>query len=820
MGVLKLFEGTGDLYCAIATIKTSEGSTQKVVDGTAFSVGRAPDCVLSIPDVGISRIHILVSIKRGEIYISDQGSSNGTFINGEKIESKRLIHVKPSDDIKLGKSDVVLQFGCIEKHFKTDYIAESLLPLDEKNQLQSLIKASQHKAQEIISMAQSQAEQLSKLSAEKARNTENQTLLMQEEILTKANVESQQVLSDTKRKSAQLIFEAEEAARQATESIRRDAEDKRHEADSYYQSKIKDAQVHGDQILDKHTQMGLQMIEELRRKTIEKAEIEAKEKLAVLFKSIDEKSEELEKIKSSCTNYENEHKSNLQNELVVIRSQFMDQFEQEKKSAIQSHENQMLLLDSEYQKMKELHAKNESEQMSEIKTRAVELEKQLNDDYEKNKNEFSLTLERQKKQLESEVESQRLDLNKLHLEITDYASKHSSIKSKFESLTQAVAGLQETESRIMHDISNKRQEFESINLDYENKTQSLQVLDAKHQEISKAIANSKAQFEDEFLNYKKELDAEMQKARFESKKRSSEYEELERIKLEEYKNKILAEKKQIEINFERLKTDYEKKTKDAIELEKKKLEDAKQQFLSLMNNQRALVINELAKALIKIEKRGDQHHSSELIAHAVTQVFDSNVAEFSLTANTQGSLESQRKIKVQWLSYGFGSAISLVLVFMFFVQPLINRNIKGTEENMLAQEKSKVRPKFQPQQNLEYRESYVDATLYTSKFSEIYLDEVLHDKWFKYITDYMFQTWRVPEEKTIEVSAISKSLVESIRLRAADFDADYADKGIEKLKEAEADAIKRMANALGTQVKFEAYKRKEREFFEPYVQNQ
>lgn len=820
MGVLKLFEGTGDLYCAIATIKTSEGSTQKVVDGTAFSVGRAPDCVLSIPDVGISRIHILVSIKRGEIYISDQGSSNGTFINGEKIESKRLIHVKPSDDIKLGKSDVILQFGCIEKHFKTDYIAESLLPLDEKNNLQSLIKASQHKAQEIVSMAQHQAEQLSKLSAEKARNTENQTLLMQEEILTKANVDSQQVLSDTKRKSAQLVFEAEEAARQATESIRRDAENKRHEADSYYQNKIKDAQTHGNQILDKHTQMGLQMIEELRRKTIEKAELEAKEQLAVLFKSIDEKTEELEKIKSSCLSFENEHKKDLQNELTQIRTQFMDQFDSEKKSARQAHENQMLLLDSEFQKKKEFHEAYESEKIQEIQSRALELERRLNDDYEKNKSEFSITLDKQKKQLENEVESQRLDLNKLHSEIADYTGKHATIKSKYESLAQAIEGLQETETRLIQDISSKRQELDSASQEYESKTQSLQALDTKHQEISKAIAISKAQFEEEFLNYKKELDAEMQKARFESKKRSSEYEELERIKLEEYKNKILAEKKQIEISYERLKNDYEKKTKDAIELEKKKLEDAKQQFLSLMNNQRALVINELAKALIKIEKRGDQHYSSELIAHAVTQVFDSNVAEFSLTANTQGSLESQRKVKVQWLSYGFGSAISLVLVFMFFVQPLINRNIKGTEENMLALEKSKVRPKFQPQQSLEYRENYVDATLYTSKFSEIYLDEVLHDKWFKYITDYMFQTWRVPEEKTIEVSAISKSLVESIRSRAADFDADYADKGIEKLKEAEAEAIKRMANALGTQVKFEAYKRKEREFFEPYVQNQ
>lgn len=820
MGVLKLFEGTGDLHCAIATIKTSEGSTQKVVDGTAFSVGRAPDCVLSIPDVGISRIHILVTIKRGEIYISDQGSSNGTFINGEKIESKRLIHIKPSDEIKLGKSDVILQFGCLEKHFKTDYIAESLLPIDEKNHLQSLIKASQHKAQEIVSMAQTQAEQLNRLTAEKARNTENQTLLMQEEILSKANVESQQIISDTKRKTAQMIFDAEEAARQATESIRLDAENKRHEADSYYQSKIKEAQAHGDEILDKHTQMGLQMIEELRRKTIEKAEVEAKEKLSSLFKSLDEKSIELEKIKNDCQNFENEHKEKLQKELVKIRSDYMEQFESDKNSALQAHENHLILLESEFQKKKKDHETFEQEQLKDIKIRAQELQNKLQEDYQKNKLEISQSLENQKKQLENEVESQRSDLNRLHAEIKEYNEQYLIVKSKVENLNQAVSSLQETESRVIQEVSNKRQEFEAISQQHVEVLKSLQEQKDKHQEISKAIANSKAQFEEEFLSHRKELDAEMQRVRFESKKRTSEYEELERIKLEEYKNKISAEKKQIESNFERLKSDYELKTKEAIELEKKKLEDAKQQFLSLMNNQRAVVINELSKALVKIEKRADQHYSSDLISHAVTQVFDSNVAEFSLTANTQGSLENQRKIKVQWLSYGFGAAISLGFVFMLFIQPLINRNIKGTEENLIAQEKSKARPKFQPAQDLEYRTNYVDATLYTSKFAEIYLDETLHDKWFKYITDYMFQTWRVPEEKTIEVSAIAKSLVESIRTRAADLDAEFADKGIEKLKEAEVEAIKRMADALGTQVKFEAYKRKEREFFEPYVQNQ
>ncbi len=176
MGVLKLFEGTGDLECVVATIKTPEGSLQKVIDGSSFSIGRAPDCVLSIPHAGISRLHVLITVKRGEVYLMDQESSNGTFINGTKIEAKRLTHIKPSDEIKLGLSDVTMQFVVLEKHFKTDYIAESLLPSHEKDNLLAVIKASTHKAQEIISAAQMQADHIAHVSAEKARNLENQTL--------------------------------------------------------------------------------------------------------------------------------------------------------------------------------------------------------------------------------------------------------------------------------------------------------------------------------------------------------------------------------------------------------------------------------------------------------------------------------------------------------------------------------------------------------------------------------------------------------------------------------------------------------------------
>jgi pSer/pThr/pTyr-binding forkhead associated (FHA) protein len=863
MGVLKLFEGTGDMYCAVATIRTSEGSMQKVVDGTAFSVGRAPDCVLSIPDVGISRLHMLVTIKRGEIYITDQGSSNGTFLNGEKIEPKRLIHTKPTDEIKLGKSDVILQFGCIEKHFKTDFIAESLLPAAEKDNLFSLIKASHHKAQEIVGMAQSQADQLVKVANEKARNTENQTLLLQEEILSKAQVESQQIISDTKRKSAQLILEAEEKATQATENIRFEAESRRQEAEIYYQEKTKEAEAQGSHIIQKHTKMGQEMIEELRLRTIENAELDAKEKLAGLFTALDQKSEELEKLKAECKHYEQDQRRIIENEVNDLRQEFLKKFEYEKETTLDEHQSRLALLETDYLHKKQEYEEEESNRVRKLEERirqlndkhdqdyaekkvrhekefadrttgterdynqrktALEQEFQarqakLNEEYESNRLEFTTSLEKQRSMLEKEVEGQRKTLQIIRSEIDDYSERHLEIKSKYESLTQTVKGLQKSESELIYLLEDKRKQLNSVQEEQKRVSELIEEGDKRHAELQKAHANMKIQYENDHFNYRKELDAEMQKMRSEFKRKTNEYEELERIKLEDYKTKIAVERKHLDINFERTRKEFEDKTKEVIEFEKQKLEEAKLQYLALMNSQRAHVIDELTKAVLKIEKRGDAVHAPQLIAAAVTSVFDSNVAEFSLTANSQSSAENSRNNKAKLISYGFGSAMALVFGFIFLVQPQINKHIQGTEENIKASV-VKERPKYQPNQDLEFRDNYVDVVIYTSKFSEIYLDENIHDKWFKYISDYMFQTWRVPEEKTIEAVALAKSLVETLNGRSANLDADFAEKGIEKLREVEAETIKKMGDILGTQVKFEAYKRKEREFFEPYIQNQ
>lgn len=74
--------------------------------GAAQLVGRAPTCDLPIIDPTISRRHAEVQVEAGDVQVRDLGSSNGTFINGTRIEAGALT---VGDTVTFGKVEFSLQ---------------------------------------------------------------------------------------------------------------------------------------------------------------------------------------------------------------------------------------------------------------------------------------------------------------------------------------------------------------------------------------------------------------------------------------------------------------------------------------------------------------------------------------------------------------------------------------------------------------------------------------------------------------------------------------------------------------------------------------
>jgi DNA-binding response OmpR family regulator len=56
---------------------------------TEISIGRATDCLISIPVRWISRKHALLRHKGGQFVLEDAGSKNGVFLNGQRIIKPR-----------------------------------------------------------------------------------------------------------------------------------------------------------------------------------------------------------------------------------------------------------------------------------------------------------------------------------------------------------------------------------------------------------------------------------------------------------------------------------------------------------------------------------------------------------------------------------------------------------------------------------------------------------------------------------------------------------------------------------------------------------
>ena len=68
-------------------------------------IGRAEECVITISDSFASHLHARIFLQDDSQYLEDLSSTNGTFINGKKIESPQIL--KCNDRIQIG--DTVLE---------------------------------------------------------------------------------------------------------------------------------------------------------------------------------------------------------------------------------------------------------------------------------------------------------------------------------------------------------------------------------------------------------------------------------------------------------------------------------------------------------------------------------------------------------------------------------------------------------------------------------------------------------------------------------------------------------------------------------------
>jgi pSer/pThr/pTyr-binding forkhead associated (FHA) protein len=114
-------EPDGENYIAEFTVNDKQKSVElKFLPGKRVGVGRTKENDLSIEDASISKVHAaLVLNSENQLMVADTGSTNGTFINGQRIAYGRAFPIGESDKLKFGTVEVFMRLVPKQTDFET-----------------------------------------------------------------------------------------------------------------------------------------------------------------------------------------------------------------------------------------------------------------------------------------------------------------------------------------------------------------------------------------------------------------------------------------------------------------------------------------------------------------------------------------------------------------------------------------------------------------------------------------------------------------------------------------------------------------------------
>jgi uncharacterized RDD family membrane protein YckC len=72
-----------------------------------LTVGRSRRCDVAINDPSVSRKHVFLTVGEGKVHLQDLGSSNGTFVNGERVTTEAELY--DGDALRLGDAETIVE---------------------------------------------------------------------------------------------------------------------------------------------------------------------------------------------------------------------------------------------------------------------------------------------------------------------------------------------------------------------------------------------------------------------------------------------------------------------------------------------------------------------------------------------------------------------------------------------------------------------------------------------------------------------------------------------------------------------------------------
>lgn len=94
-------------------------------EGSQVTIGRGSEADVVVDNTAISRQHTALELRDGVYFLSDLGSKNGTFVNGQKVD--KAVPVSENDIVELGKFRLSVS---LEDTPETSASSSSASPMD------------------------------------------------------------------------------------------------------------------------------------------------------------------------------------------------------------------------------------------------------------------------------------------------------------------------------------------------------------------------------------------------------------------------------------------------------------------------------------------------------------------------------------------------------------------------------------------------------------------------------------------------------------------------------------------------------------------
>ncbi len=821
------------LTCFLVTMQTGTEVTRKVVDANPFTIGRSLEAAISIIDTNVSRAHVLVKNKGGRVWIEDQGSINGTFLNGVKLEPKRLTPLETDDVIKLGKTNVSMKIVAIERIFAPEFVSTSTdLQTGQKDSLLNLIQGAHNEAQRLVKMGRDLHDAAIQQAEARAAGIEN----------SMAN-QRNQILAQAQERANQLILEAEGKAKKEVLSIHLRATEVRQKADEYRRQLIEKAQDEVEKIYGQQRERCQEMIDEANERIIKLNEIADAEAVTTKRKATTESGMILEEARIQAEHDAQEYFDSVRDETVrrmeVYENEEREKIEEERVRMIKETEGQMSSLRIERKRL-ETEMNSEIRRLQsdidssniELKELHVLIEKQKNvaaDEIAYKRELFEKEMKSEqgsaKRALETSTEQKRQEIEKFKLireEETRTAIKEQTlafdkIKRKNE---KDIEELEDELLRLTPLVKKATADFTSLQAQEQMAKSNYDELLFKFQKLNDALKNE-ANTKTELLANIRLLEKDVGRLAMDKQNLEGSIANLQM----DMQQRIAAHKSILDEEFARLRR-VQQEELDSLRLsEMDRLKKDRQNAVEDFAREKESIANDILSAVFEELTKPSALGAQDAINATLKKKINTTLEERSLSLLTDHHGEHVTVNKIQGKrnrerrasgAQGMLLGMLLLIGFQYGQERFLadsNPMKTAAEEKARAREEDLERRKFSPPQDEELRSSYKDCVIYTKDFVEVYTSTEFQEKFLKAATIYLLKQWRIEEDKSVEALSAVTTLVKVLDEKKKAIHPDFVKEGLKKMEDAETEAIAHVNETLGTEVRYEAFRKFEKKFY-------